>query len=101
MSSKWIQVAATALIAVVLLSGCGKKPPEIPAPAPPPPAPMEPTTVVEPPPAPPVVDDGTPDWETGELAELDTGGDPQLVAQLGGVRIGRRRGIAHRETPPQ
>ncbi len=71
MSSKWIQVAVTALIAVVLLSGCGKKPPEIPAPTPPAPAPMEPTTVVEPPPAPPVVDDGTPDWETDELAELN------------------------------
>jgi peptidoglycan-associated lipoprotein len=71
MSSKWIQAAGVVLVAVVLVSGCGKKPPEIPAPTPPAPAPVEPTTVVEPPPAPPMTDDGTPNWKTGELGELN------------------------------
>ncbi len=71
MSSKWIQVAAVALVAVILVSGCGKKPPEIPAPTPPAPAPVEPTTIVEPPPEPMVEDDGTPDWKTGELGALN------------------------------
>ena len=71
MSSKWMQVALAALIAVVLVSGCRKQPPEIPAPEPPAPAPTQPTEVVEPPPAPPVVEDDTPDWESGELGELN------------------------------
>ncbi|MDH3404565.1 MAG: peptidoglycan-associated lipoprotein Pal [Acidobacteriota bacterium] len=71
MSSKWIPAAGAALIAVVLVSGCAKKPPVIPEPAPPPPPAPTMPTVVEPAPAPPTVMDDTPNWETGELGALN------------------------------
>ena len=71
MNTRRTQALALAAIAVVLVVGCGKKPPEIPEPMAPEPAPAPPTQVVEPPPAPPVVEDDTPDWESGDLAELN------------------------------
>jgi peptidoglycan-associated lipoprotein len=71
MNRKWILTLGLALVAVVLVTGCGKKPPVIPEAAPPAPVETVPTEVVEPPPAPPVVEDDTPDWESGELAELN------------------------------
>lgn len=71
MSHRWSQALALAAIAVVLVAGCAKKPPPIPEPMEPVPSPAQPTQVVEPPPAPPMVEDDTPDWESGDLAELN------------------------------
>ena len=70
MNHKWIQVLGLAIIAVVLVTGCGKKPPVIPEPMEAAPVETTPTEVIPPPPAPPVVEDDTPDWESGPLAEL-------------------------------
>lgn len=71
MNRKWIQVLGLAIVAVLLITGCGKKPPVIPEPMEP--APVEETepTEVAPPPAPPVEMDEGPDWESGDLGELN------------------------------
>jgi len=71
MNRKWIQALGLAIIAVILVTGCGKKPPVIPEPMEPAPMETAPTEVVTPPPAPPMEMDDTPDWETGALAELN------------------------------
>jgi len=70
MTRKWIQALALALVVMVFVSGCKKKPVVVPEP-PAPPAPVETApTEVAPPPA-PVMDDPTPNWESGELGELN------------------------------
>ena len=63
MNRKWIQVLGLAIIALVLVTACGKKPPVIPEPMEPAPMETKTTEVVTPPPAPPVEMDPTPDWE--------------------------------------
>jgi len=71
MNRKTILVLGLALIAVVLVTGCSKKPPVIPEPmAEPAPAPTAPTEIA-PPPAPAVVDDDAAFWMNGELGELN------------------------------
>lgn len=70
MNRKSIQLLGLALIAVVIVAGCGKKPPVI-EPMAPEVVETAPTEMVEPPPAPPMLDDDTPDWENGELGELN------------------------------
>ena len=70
MNRKWILALGLALVTVMLFTGCKKKPPVIPAPMESEPVATMPTEPVAPPPAPAIVDD-TPDWESGELGELN------------------------------
>ncbi len=71
MSRRWIEGAGVCMVVAALMVGCGpKEPPVIPEP-PEPPVETQPTEQVEPAPAPPTMDDDTPDWETGELGELN------------------------------
>ena len=70
MNRKSIQLLGLIVVAVIVISGCGKKPPVIPEPMAPEPVEAAPTEVA-PPPAPPVEMDDTPDWESGELGELN------------------------------
>jgi peptidoglycan-associated lipoprotein len=65
-----MQAAVLVLIATVFVAGCKKKPPVIPEPPAPPPATTQPTDIT-PPPAPPMEEDMGPDWESGELGELN------------------------------
>lgn len=70
MNRRRILAAVLVLITTVAFTGCKKKPPVIPEPMEPP-APMQQTQEVPaPPPTPQVVDQG-PDWESGELGELN------------------------------
>ncbi|MCZ6508711.1 MAG: peptidoglycan-associated lipoprotein Pal [Acidobacteria bacterium] len=71
MNTRRTQALALAAIVVVLVAGCGKKQPDIPEPMAPAPEPVTPTVDVEPLPEPSVVEDATPDWESGDLAELN------------------------------
>lgn len=71
MNRKRILALGLALTAVLLVTGCKKKPPVIPAPMEPEPVATMPAEPVPPPPAPPMAQDDTPDWETGELGELN------------------------------
>ena len=72
MNRKWMLALAGVLMVTVLATGCGKKPPVVPEPMAPEPEVMtkdtemvEPTMPVE------TITDQGPDWESGELGELN------------------------------
>ncbi len=71
MNRKSIQVLGLAVIAVVLVTGCGKKQPVIPEPMDSGPIETTPTEIVEAPTAVDTTIDDTPDWEVGDLRDLN------------------------------